>query len=97
MSSMFLQFLVDRLIQDFRARSQLLVSQHEEEDEVVCLLSDTSESEDEVEETPTRYCGYPFSFSQFGASYMTETVAQSVSQSLLTHSLTHSLTHPLTH
>ena len=49
------QFVVDRIIQDFRARSQLLVSQHEEEDEVVCTLSDTSESEDEADEEPSRY------------------------------------------
>lgn len=46
---------MDRIIQDFRARSQLLVSQHEEEDEVVCTLSDTSESEDEAEKEPERY------------------------------------------
>ena len=46
---------MDRIIQDFRARSQLLVSQHEEEDEVVCTLSDTSESEDEADEEPERY------------------------------------------
>lgn len=51
----FVQFIVDRIIQDFRARSQLLVSQHEEEDEVVCTLSDTSESEDEADEEPSRY------------------------------------------
>lgn len=50
-----LQFIVDRIIQDFRARSQLLVSQHEEEDEVICTLSDTSESEDEADEEPSRY------------------------------------------
>lgn len=50
-------FLVDRIIQDFRARSQLLVSQHEEEDEVVCTLSDTSESEDEADEEPERQLG----------------------------------------
>lgn len=49
------QFIVDRIIQDFRARSQLLVSQHEEEDEVVCTLSDTSESEDEADQEPSRY------------------------------------------
>lgn len=48
------QFIVDRIIQDFRARSQLLVSQHEEEDEVVCTLSDTSGSEDEADEGPSR-------------------------------------------
>lgn len=46
---------MDRIIQDFRARSQLLVSQHEEEDEVVCPLSDTSESEGEADEEPERY------------------------------------------
>lgn len=46
---------MDRIIQDFRARSQLLVSQHEEEDEVICTLSDTSESEDEADEAPARY------------------------------------------
>ena len=51
----YFQFIVDRIIQDFRARSQLLVSQHEEEDEVVCTLSDTSESEDEADEEPSRY------------------------------------------
>ena len=33
----------------------MLVSQHEEEDEVVCTLSDTSESEDEADEEPSRY------------------------------------------
>ena len=49
------QFIVDRIIQDFRARSQLLVSQHEEEDEVLCTLSDTSDSEDEADEEPSRY------------------------------------------
>ena len=46
---------MDRIIQDFRARSQLLVSQHEEEDEVICTLSDTSESEDEPDDAPARY------------------------------------------
>lgn len=46
---------MDRIIQDFRARSQLLVSQHEEEDEVICTLSDTSESEDEADDPPARY------------------------------------------
>ncbi|CAH3031197.1 unnamed protein product [Pocillopora meandrina] len=50
-------FIVDRVIQDFRARSQLLVSQHEEEDEVVCTLSDSSESADEVDEEPSRELG----------------------------------------
>lgn len=33
----------------------MLVSQHEEEDEVVCTLSDSSESADEVDEEPSRY------------------------------------------
>ena len=38
---------MERIIDGFRARSQLLVSQHEEEDEVIQTLSDTSESEEE--------------------------------------------------
>ena len=53
---MFFQFSTDRIIQDFRARSQLLVSRHEDEDEVVCTLSDTSESEDEGDDAQSR-CG----------------------------------------
>ena len=53
-SLVIFQFVADRIIQDFRARSQLLVSQHEEEDEVVCTLSDTSESEDEADHEPSR-------------------------------------------
>lgn len=52
---MFFQFSTDRIIQDFRARSQLLVSQHEDEDEVVCTLSDTSESEDEGGDAQSRF------------------------------------------
>lgn len=56
---MFFQFSTDRIIQDFRARSQLLVSRHEDEDEVVCTLSDTSESEDEGDDAQSR-CGNVF-------------------------------------
>ncbi|XP_032223609.1 kinesin-like protein KIF27 isoform X2 [Nematostella vectensis] len=40
-------FNTDRMLQGFRARSQLLVSRLEEQDEVLCTLSDTSDSEDE--------------------------------------------------
>lgn len=59
-------FIVDRIIQDFRARSQLLVSQHEEEDEVVCTLSDTSESEDEADEEPSRQLGRTWNIKRDG-------------------------------
>jgi len=59
-------FVVDRIIQDFRARSQLLVSQHEEEDEVVCTLSDTSESEDEADEEPSRALGKTWNIKRDG-------------------------------
>jgi len=59
-------FVVDRIIQDFRARSQLLVSQHEEEDEVVCTLSDTSESEEEADEEPSRALGKTWNIKRDG-------------------------------
>ncbi|KAL9978810.1 hypothetical protein ACROYT_G016376 [Oculina patagonica] len=60
-------FIVDRIIQDFRARSQLLVSQHEEEDEVVCTLSDTSESEDEADDEPSRQLGKTWNVKKNGS------------------------------
>lgn len=62
-------FIVDRIIQDFRARSQLLVSQHEEEDEVVCTLSDTSESEDEADEEPSRQLGRTWNMKKDGPKF----------------------------
>ncbi|XP_031568167.1 kinesin-like protein KIF27 isoform X9 [Actinia tenebrosa] len=37
----------DRMIQGFRARSQLLMRRYEEKDEVLCTLSESSESEEE--------------------------------------------------
>lgn len=60
-------FIVDRIIQDFRARSQLLVSQHEEEDEVVCTLSDSSESADEAEDEPARELGRTWNIKREGS------------------------------
>ncbi|PFX25964.1 Kinesin-like protein KIF27 [Stylophora pistillata] len=61
------KFIVDRIIQDFRARSQLLVSQHEEEDEVVCTLSDSSESADEAEDEPARELGRTWNIKREGS------------------------------
>ena len=46
---------MERIIEGFRARSQLLVSQHEEEDEVLQTLSDTSESEDDEQKPASKY------------------------------------------
>lgn len=65
-------FSTDRIIQDFRARSQLLVSRHEDEDEVVCTLSDTSESEDEGDDAQSRQLGRTWSLKKDATRRMTQ-------------------------
>ena len=39
--------MLDRMMQNFRARSDILVGQYEDEDEVQHSISDTSDSEQE--------------------------------------------------
>lgn len=70
-------YSTDRIIQDFRARSQLLVSQREDEDEVVCTLSDTSESEDEADDAPSRQLGKTWNLKKDGPPRMAQVPALS--------------------
>jgi hypothetical protein len=63
--------MLDRMMQNFRARSDLLVGQYEDEDEVQHSISDTSDSEQderigkEKHVTPTKYVCWNFTGKQF--------------------------------
>jgi len=46
------------MIQGFRARSQLLLMRYEEQDEVQCDVSDSSDSEDAQDDVARYFC-YP--------------------------------------